>query len=163
MFDRFGEFDSVQELNEAADGLLNEGDIESLKVLAKENGIDEADVQDYIDGYPEDLATVSMAAFGRLFAEEQEAKTIEGEEMAARVIFTMVRSLCLRESFCICVMRKGKRAMDIFKAMKEEAGKHKSGNVGVSCGTDRELSNIITAYYTQGEGEMKKLLANLYK
>lgn len=163
MFEKFGEFDSAQELNEAADGLLNEGDIESIKELAKENGIDEEDVQDYIDGYSEDLATVSMAAFGRVSVEEQQAKTNKGEEMAARVIFTMVRSLCLRESFCIGVMRKGKRAMDIYKAMREEAGKHKSGNVGVSCGTDRELSNIITAYYTQGEGEMKKLLASLYR
>lgn len=163
MFDRFGEFDSVQKLNEAAEGLLNEGDIESLKELAKENGIDEGDVQDYLDGHSEDLATVSMAAFGRLFVEEQQAKTNKGEEMAAKVIFTMIQSLCLRESFCACVMKKGKRAMDIYKAMRDEAGKHKSGNVGVSCGTDRELSNIITAYYTQGEGEMKKLLANLYK
>lgn len=163
MFEKFGEFDSVQELNEAADGLLNEGDIESLKELAKENGIDEADVQDYIDGYSEDMATVSMAAFGRLSAEEQQANTNKGEEMAAKVIFTMVRSLCLRESFCICVMRKGKRAMDIYKAMREEARKHKNGNVGVSCGTDRELSNIITAYYTKGESEMKKLLADLYR
>lgn len=163
MFEKFGEFDSVKELNEAADGLLKEGDIESLKVLAKENGIDEADVQDYIDGYSEDLATVSMAAFGRLFAEEQQAKTNKGEEMAAKVIFTMVRSLCLRESFCICVMRKGKRAMDIYKAMREAAGKHKNGNVGVSCGTDRELSGIITAYYTQGEDEMKRLLDKLYE
>lgn len=163
MFERFGEFDSAEELNRAADGLLNEGDTESLKALAAENGIDEQDVQDYIDGYSEDLATASMAAFGRLSAEEQQVKTNKGEEMAAKVIFTMVRSLCLRESFCICVMREGRRAMDIFKAMKEEAGKHKTGSVGVSCGTDRELENIITAYYTQGEAEMKKLLADLYR
>lgn len=129
MFDRFGEFDSVQELNEAADGLLNEGDIESLKVLAKENGIDEADVQDYIDGYSEDLATVSMAAFGRLFAEEQEAKTIKGEEMAARVIFTMVRSLCLRESFCICVMRKPLRMLWSHIQIRNRTTGHLRGSV----------------------------------
>lgn len=161
MFEKFGEFDSVAELNKAADGLKREGDINSLKELAAENGIDEDDVLDYLDGQMDDLATVSMAAFGRLYVEEQ--STDVAEKMVARVIFTAVRSLCLRESFCVCVMRKGKRAMDIFKAMKEEVGKHKSGNVGVSCGTDRELTNIITAYYTQGEDEMKKLLAALYK
>lgn len=163
MFDKFGEFDSAQELNKAAEGLFNEGDMKSLKELAKENGIDEEDVQDYIDGYSEDLTTVSMAAFGRLYVEEQQVKKNKGEEMAAKVIFTMIRSLCLKESFCNNVMKKGKRAMDIYKAMRDEAGKHKSGNVGVSCGTDRELSNIIIAYYTQGEEEMKKQIANLYE
>ncbi len=163
MFERFGEFGSVEELNRAADGLLNEGDTESLKVLADENGIDKEDVQDYLDGYSEDLATVSTAAFGRLYVEEEQAKADKGEEMAAKVIFTMARSLCLRESFCRCVMKKGKRAMDIFRAMKDEAGKHKSGNVGISCGTDRELCNIITAYYTQGKAEMNQLLADLYR
>lgn len=39
MFDKFGEFDSFNEINELAENLLNEGDIESLKVVAKENGI----------------------------------------------------------------------------------------------------------------------------
>ena len=40
MFDRFGEFDSAAEINETAVNLRREGDIESLKVLATENGID---------------------------------------------------------------------------------------------------------------------------
>ena len=34
LFERFGEFDSVEELNMTAEGLKEEGDIESLKVLA---------------------------------------------------------------------------------------------------------------------------------
>lgn len=163
MFDKFGEFDSVEELNQAAAGLLSEGDIKSLRELAKENGIDEEDVQDYIDGNTGALASVSMAAFGRLFVEEQQTKPRKGEEMAAKVIFTMARSLCLRETFCTNVMKKGKRAMAVFEAMREEARKNKNGNVGVSCGTDRELSNIITAYYMHGEEEMNRLLAALYK
>ena len=163
MFDKFGEFDSVEELNETAKGLLNEGDIESLKELADENGIDEEDVQDYIEGYSECLATEFMAAYGRLSVEEKYAKLKKYEYMAAKVIFTMTKNLCTSRSFCVYVMRKGKRVMDIYKAMKEEAGKHKNGNVGVSCGTDRELYNIIKAYYTYGTGEMKKLLDNLYK
>lgn len=35
MFDKFGEFDSFSEINELAENLLNEGDIESLKVVAR--------------------------------------------------------------------------------------------------------------------------------
>ena len=40
MFDRFGEFDSAAEINETAANLRKEGDTDSLKVLAEENGID---------------------------------------------------------------------------------------------------------------------------
>lgn len=47
MFDKFGEFDSFSEINELAENLLNEGDIESLKVVAKENGIQ----ADFVDLY----------------------------------------------------------------------------------------------------------------
>lgn len=43
MFDRFGEFNSAEEINETAVNLRKEGDTDSLKVLAEENGID-ADV-----------------------------------------------------------------------------------------------------------------------
>ena len=36
MFDKFGEFDSVEELNRAAAGFLTEGDLDSLRKLAEE-------------------------------------------------------------------------------------------------------------------------------
>ena len=50
MFDKFGEFDSFNEINELAENLLNEGDIESLKVVAKENGIQADFVDLYMNG-----------------------------------------------------------------------------------------------------------------
>lgn len=40
MFDKFGEFDSFEEINKAAAGQKEEGDEAALKDLAKENGID---------------------------------------------------------------------------------------------------------------------------
>ena len=45
MFEKFGEMDSYREINELAENLFNEGDYESIKVLAKENGIGE----DFVD------------------------------------------------------------------------------------------------------------------
>ena len=39
MFDKFGEMDSYKEINELAENLFNEGDTDSLRVMAKENGI----------------------------------------------------------------------------------------------------------------------------
>ena len=77
MFDRFGEFDSVAELNASAEGLLKEGDIDSLYILAEENGIDREDAQDYIDGAVPELANVLMAAYGKLDVEAKELKPYE--------------------------------------------------------------------------------------
>ena len=38
MFDRFGEMDSYEEINELAKNLLEEGDVSNIFLLAKENG-----------------------------------------------------------------------------------------------------------------------------
>ena len=38
MFERFGELESAKEINELAVNLFNEGDVESLRVMATENG-----------------------------------------------------------------------------------------------------------------------------
>ena len=77
MFDKFGEFDSSEELNKAAEGLLEEGDIESLKIMAAENGIDTADVEDYEDGLINSLTTPLTAAYGKLDIESKELKITE--------------------------------------------------------------------------------------
>ena len=45
MFEKFGEMSSYTEINELAANLLQEGDLESLKELAKENGIPD----DYVE------------------------------------------------------------------------------------------------------------------
>lgn len=74
MFDKFGEFDSAAELNAAAEGLRTEGDEESLKALALENGLDEQDAEDYMDGYEETLATELTAAAGKLRIEAEDLK-----------------------------------------------------------------------------------------
>ena len=39
MFEKFGEMNSYQEINELAENQFNEGDMESLKAMAEENGI----------------------------------------------------------------------------------------------------------------------------
>lgn len=72
MFDKFGEFDSAEELNKTAAGLKAEGDMESLVLLAVENGLDKEDAEDYMDGMMEELANPLMAAQGKLNVEEKE-------------------------------------------------------------------------------------------
>ena len=50
MFEKFGEMSSYTEINELAKNLLEEGDLDSLKEMAKENGIPD----DYVEMYLED-------------------------------------------------------------------------------------------------------------
>lgn len=77
LFERFGEFDSVEELNATAEGLKAEGDLESLKILAVENGLDEADAEEYADGIVPELANRLLAALGKLKMEKKELKPCE--------------------------------------------------------------------------------------
>lgn len=77
MFDKFGEFDTYEELNKAADGQKTQGDIEALKELAAENGIDQDDVEDYMDGVIPELCTAKTAALGKLAVEIADIKASE--------------------------------------------------------------------------------------
>lgn len=74
MFDKFGEFDSCEELNRAAAAQKKEGDREALILLAKENGIDPEEAEDYLDDMMPELATPLMAAIGKLNVETEDLK-----------------------------------------------------------------------------------------
>lgn len=165
MFDIFGEFNSVEELNLAAKGFLDEGDLESLRKMAVENGIDSEDTEDYINGDTSELATLSMAAMGRLTIlekEEIETKKELVEKMPLKVILAMLKTMMTEQEMQAAVMKKGKRMEVIYKAMRKEAQEHKSGDIGISCGTDRQLCKIIKTYYTDSKEALKKVLASLY-
>ena len=69
MFDIFGEFNSAEEVNEAAAAQLQEGDTDAVMTIARENGIDADDAQDYIDGMVDKLCSPLMAAFGKIEVE----------------------------------------------------------------------------------------------
>ena len=81
MFDKFGEFDSAEELNRAAEAQYREGDEQAIYGIAEENGIDKEDADDFMDGIIRTLATVRTAAIGKLKveAEEYHLKGLLGE------------------------------------------------------------------------------------
>ena len=74
MFEVFGNFDTAEELNACAKGLLEEGDLEHLKVLAKENGIPEAMLDGYTQGIQGELTDQINAAIGKLEVEKETMK-----------------------------------------------------------------------------------------
>ena len=72
MFDRFGEFDSAEEMNRAAAAQLAEGDMDAVLAIAEENGIEQTEAEDYIEGITTELVTPLMAALGKLKMEQEE-------------------------------------------------------------------------------------------
>lgn len=163
MFDKFGEFDSVEQLNMAAEGLKNEGDTKSLFALAAENGIDKEDAEDYLDGCSGELATPVMAAMGRLEVEKKEIMKDKdmNKKMIRMTIWNFVSSMVSDPEMQKAIMKKGKRIEGVYKELESGASRHKSGNCGISHGTDRELLEIIKAYYVSGDA--KKKIEELYE
>lgn len=72
MYDKFGVFDSADEINRAAAAQKAQGDEEAVYGIAKENGIDQEDVHDYLDGVINELVSEQTAAIGRIEVEEKE-------------------------------------------------------------------------------------------
>ena len=162
MFDRFGEFDSAKEINETAVNLRREGDIESLKVLAKENGIDEEILDVFIAGEILYLCDDMAAAIGKIEVEEKSVDC--AEIMQDWVEYIKVRCFEAQE-MRIAVRRKGKslagciaallkwslknqHTVDkkILKAAGVTASKCTLGIPGMAT-----AKKIITEYYLEGK------------
>ena len=77
MFDKFGEFDSAEEINELAVNLRREGDKKSIYEVAKENGIDKDIAEAFIDGDILFLCDDMAAALGKIEVEAAELKPVE--------------------------------------------------------------------------------------
>lgn len=105
MFDRFGELDSAAQINEIAVNLRKEKDVESLKVLAKENGIDGDVLEAFLAGELLYLCDDMGAAIGKV---EVEAKGVECAEIMEDWV-GYIKSQCMEShEMARAVRRKGK-------------------------------------------------------
>lgn len=77
MYDRFGEFGSAGEINETAVNLRKEGDMESIMLLAKENGIEPDIAEIFISGDLLYLCDEMTAAIGKIDVEAEDLKPKE--------------------------------------------------------------------------------------
>lgn len=159
MFEKFGEL-TLGELNNTAAGLKEEGDTESLKALAEENGLEEWELDEYLSGTSGQLAYPFTAAAGRIKAEYKELEKGKNgfELMPYRVIRDMLESMIGEEGMADAVMKKGKRMSEIYDEMKEYAEKNKAESVA---GTDEDLRKIIRAYYLKDRKEMKNAVSEV--
>lgn len=160
MFEGFGEFDDFEEINKAAEGLKAEGDLESLRKLAKENGLEE-DAEDYIAGDTDKLCTPLMAALGKI---EVEAEEMEPKGLLQDWVDYLKATAAEDEQMAAAVRRKGKSLAgmlavllqwsfanqqevpkEIIKAAKIKVQKVTFGIPGM-----RKAKGLIRTYYLGG-------------
>lgn len=164
MFDKFGEFDSYTEINELAENLFNEGDTDSIKEVAKENGIPEEFSEMYIEGNLPMLCDALAAAVGKIEVEAAELKPKEIMEDWVEYL----KSQCMdNEMIAHQVRKKGKSLKgcigallswsfknqqtvdkDIIKAAGVTAGRVTLGIPGMG-----RAKKIIREYYMGGGHE----------
>ena len=162
MFDKFGEFDSYEEINELAENLFNEGDTGSLKAMAEENGIQEEFVEMYMQGDLPQLCDPLTAAVGKI---EVEAGELNPKEIMEDWVEYLKGQCMENEKIALAVRRKGKTlkgcigellkwsfknqtevAKDILKAAGVRGAKVTIGIPGMG----RAKKIIRDYYYTDG-------------
>lgn len=123
MFDKFGEFDSAEEINRAAAAQKAEGDTEAVMTIAAENGIDKEDAEDYLDGVAEELTTPLLAALGKLEEESRDLKL-------AGVLLDWtdeLKAICTESpEFAIAVRRKGKELAGYIALTADSGYEHRA-------------------------------------
>ena len=105
MFEKFGEMSSYKEINTLAENLSNEGDLESLRAMAEENGIPGDYVELCINGDIPYLCDIPTAAIGKL---DIECKDLKPKEIMADWM-EYIKGQCLEhEETALQVRKKGK-------------------------------------------------------
>lgn len=157
MFDKFGEFDSADEMNRAAAAQRKEGDNEAILAIAEENGIDREDAMDFIDGCVAAFATPLMAAYGKLDIEAKELKPYEIMEDWLQYI----KLRCAEEpEMAVAVRRKGKSLKGCIGALLKWSMKNQRP-------IDSEILKAVRINYKvtlgmPGMGRAKKIITEYY-
>lgn len=121
MFEKFGEFDSAEELNRAALAQRNEGDEEAVRALAEENGLDPEDAEDFLDGCVDFLVMPFNAAVGKLTVERKELK-LEG--ILADWTNDLIDMCSENKELSLAVRRKGKELAEYIARIIDEGYEH---------------------------------------
>lgn len=102
MFDKYGEFDSAKEINEKAEELFNDGQMDEIYVLAAENGIEKEMAEAYINGDLPELCDITDAALGKI---DVEAADLGAEEIMGDWV-DYIRAIAGRDLVVAAAVRK---------------------------------------------------------
>lgn len=158
MFDRFGEMESAADLNELAENLFNEGDIDSLRAMARENGIAADYIEAYISGESPALCDELTAALGKL---DLEKKSIEVKGLIADWV-SYIEAQCLDNSnMAIAVRRKGKKLKECLGKLLEYSFKNRM-KVDPEIVKAAKITGARVEFGIPGMAEAKKIIRSYY-
>lgn len=120
MYEKFGNFDSAEEINACAEGLLASGNEEKLIELARENGIPEIFAKNYINGVSEEFVDWLNAAIGKL---DVEAAIHKDKYVPAGPVADYLKSLCTERQFALRVRCRTKSVEGCMEFIEEKTGK----------------------------------------
>lgn len=148
MFEKFGEFDSAEEINKAAANQLAEDDKEAIYAIAEENGIDASEADDYIEGYTTELVTVLSAAVGKI---EVESEFLKISGLLKEWTGIVLHQCMIDEQFCIAVRKRNKALKHCMAALIKFSFENK---VQVS----NEIIDVTKIMHNGKEKQMRKPL-----
>lgn len=158
LFEKFGEMSSAEEINELAKNLLKEGDTESLKAMAKENGISEDYVEFFMSGEIPMLCDALDAAIGKL---DIEAKEIEAEGIMIDWI-DYIKAQCMdNEQIAMKVRTKGKSLKGCIGKLMAWGFEHKK-TIDKDIVTAAGINASRVDFGMPGMAEAKRLIREYY-
>ena len=153
MFEKFGEMD-YEELMRTAAAEKAEGDLEALITLAKENGMEKEDAEDYMDGLVDMLATPYMAAVAKIEVEAKELGIKGRQNDQKDIILTLLmKNDKVDEEMCLAVLRKGKNLAQCLARILTFSSEHMT----------RIPDQIVKLAEFRGNGKKEKMRGPIYE
>lgn len=158
MFDKFGEMGSAEELNELAENLKKEGDLEGLKTMAGENGIPSDYVELFREGEIPYLCDAITAANGKL---DLESKDLELKGLMMDWV-EYIRGLCFENmDIAKAVRSKGKYLKDCMAKLLKYSFENRV-KVNDQIVKAAKVGARRVDYGFPGSGEAKKMIKEFY-
>lgn len=128
LYEKFGEFNSWEEINMAVANQLKEGNEESKQAIfeiAEENGIDKEEAQDFIDGIVPELCNPFMAAEGKIRVEMKEYGINDDAQADYDWCDALVLLCREHEEIALAVRKKNKSLAEAIGQILAWSGKHR--------------------------------------
>lgn len=158
MYDKFGEMSSYKEINELAENLANEGDIESLREMAKENGIPEDFVDLYLEGEIPKLCDALIAAVGKLEVEAVDLK-LKG---LMKDWVEYIKGLCMENEMIAHQIRKAGKSLKGCMAVLLKYSFENRTSVPKEIVKEAKISASRVDFGVPGMAEAKKMIKDYY-
>ena len=156
MFDKFGIFDSAEELNRAAAAQLGEGDTDALFALAQENLINALRcVRDSINSYTVDRVAQAGAAAALLdkeYFDQTRQKVMKTRAWTAKELEALGFTVCPSQTNFVFARHPEKAGKEIFAHLRQKGILVRRWDIPeirewlrISIGTDEEMQAMIAA------------------